>query len=205
MDVRLRKKIIVAAGRLAEQKGYDRLIEAFYPVAVAHPEWELQIYGRGPDRRKLQKMINERGIAAQAHLMGWTDQLDAILSEAAIFALSSRFEGLPLVGIEAMSKGLPIVAFDCPRGPRELVRDGANGYLVANGDVPAFTQALDRLVVDAQLRDAMGKASLDDARQYQMSAVGEQWEHLIANLLSSSSRSRQTVAHRIRSRSAGME
>jgi glycosyltransferase involved in cell wall biosynthesis len=204
-DVRPRKKIIVAAGRLTEQKGYDRLIEAFSPVAVAHPEWELRIYGRGPDRRKLQRMINERGIAAQAHLMGWTDQLDAILSEAAIFALSSRFEGLPLVGIEAMSKGLPIVAFDCPRGPRELVRDGVNGYLVANGEVPAFTQALGRLVADAQLREVMGKASLVDARQYEMSTVGEQWEQLIAGLLSSSSRSRQTVAHRIRSRSVGAE
>jgi glycosyltransferase involved in cell wall biosynthesis len=178
-----RKNVIVAAGRLTHQKGYDRLIDAFVPVARAHPDWELHIYGKGPDRRPLQKMINERGISHQARLMGWTDRLDLVLSEAAIFALSSRYEGLPLVGIEAMSKGLPMVAFDCPRGPRELVRDEQNGYLVANGDLPAFSTALERLVLDAELRGAMGKAALEDALQYQIPTVGEQWDRLLGELL----------------------
>jgi glycosyltransferase involved in cell wall biosynthesis len=181
----VRRNVIVAAGRLTRQKGYDRLIEAFTPVAHAHPDWQLQIYGRGPDRRILQKMINERGIARQAELMGWTDQLDRAMSEASIFALSSRYEGLPLVGIEAMSKGLPLVAFDCPRGPRELVRDAENGYLVDNGDLAGFTAALERLVVDAEVRSAMGKVALSDALSYQLSTVGDQWKRLIADALRS--------------------
>jgi glycosyltransferase involved in cell wall biosynthesis len=193
-----RKNVIVAAGRLTHQKGYDRLIDAFVPVARAHPDWELHIYGKGPDRRVLQKMINERGIGHQAHLMGWTDRLDLVLSEAAIFALSSRYEGLPLVGIEAMSKGLPMVAFDCPRGPRELVRDEQNGYLVANGDLPAFSTALERLVLDAELRGAMGKGALEDALQYQIPRVGEQWDRLLGELLRPHPRTRRQLTIRPR-------
>jgi glycosyltransferase involved in cell wall biosynthesis len=191
----VRKNVVVAAGRLTHQKGFDLLIDAFTPVALANPGWELHIYGKGPDRRMLQTMIRERGIGRQARLMGWTDRLDQVLSEAAVFALSSRYEGLPLVGIEAMSKGLPLVAFDCPRGPRELVRDEQNGYLVANGDVPAFTAALNRVVLDAELRGTMGKAALDDALQYQASTVREQWDRLLTELLRPRPRSprRQTL------------
>ena len=182
----VRRNIIVAAGRLTHQKGFDRLIEAFSSIAARHLDWELQIYGQGPDRRALQNLINERGIARQAHLMGWTDQLDKIMSEASIFALSSRYEGLPLVGIEAMSAGLPSVAFDCPRGPRELIQNDENGYLVPDGDVPAFTAALEKLVVDTELRLTMGKAALSEASKYQISTIGETWERLCANILRSS-------------------
>lgn len=130
-------------------------------------------------------MINVRKIARQAHLMGWTDQLDKVMSEASIFALSSRYEGLPLVGIEAMSAGLPSVAFDCPRGPRELIQDAENGYLLADGDVPAFTAALEKLVVDTELRLTMGKVALGEASRYQISTVGEKWERLCADILRS--------------------
>jgi glycosyltransferase involved in cell wall biosynthesis len=193
-----RENVIVAAGRLTHQKGYDRLIDAFVPVARAHPDWQLHIYGKGPDRRALQKMINERGIGHQARLMGWTDRLDLVLSQAAIFALSSRYEGLPLVGIEAMSKGLPIVAFDCPRGPRELVRDEQNGYLVANGDLLAFSTALERLVLDAELRGAMGKVALEDALHYQIPTVGQQWDRLLGELLRPHPRTRRQLTIRPR-------
>lgn len=185
-DVSQRENVVVAAGRLTRQKGFDRLIKAFAPVARHHPDWRLHIYGKGHDRRTLQKMINEREIADQVQLMGWTDRLDQVLTEAAVFALSSRFEGLPLVGIEAMSKGLPLVAFDCPRGPRELVRDDQNGFLVPNGDIPAFTKALERVIGDAELRSKMGKTALSDAGRYQISTVGKQWEVLIDDLLSRS-------------------
>jgi glycosyltransferase involved in cell wall biosynthesis len=182
-----RERLIVAAGRLTRQKGFDRLIDAFAPIARPHPDWRLEIFGKGPDRRMLQNLITERGISDQVHLMGWTDRLDQVFSKAAILALSSRYEGLPLVVIEAMTQGLPTVAFDCPTGPRELVMNGTTGFLVANGDVDAFTKALNRLVNNAALRQSMGDAARDDARRYQMSTVGQQWDDLFGTLRSSRS------------------
>jgi glycosyltransferase involved in cell wall biosynthesis len=182
-----RERLIVAAGRLTRQKGFDRLIDAFAPVARSHPDWRLQIFGKGPDRRMLQNLINERGIADQVRLMGWADRIDQAFSKAAILALSSRYEGLPLVVIEAMTQGLPTVSFDCPTGPRELVKDGTTGVLVPNGDIDAFTRALNRLVNNAALRQSMGDAAREDARRYEMSTVGQQWDDLFGSLRSSRS------------------
>ncbi len=177
-------QVVIAAGRLNRQKGFDRLIEAFAPVARAHPGWELRIYGQGKERAALQAMIDELQIGSQTRLMGWTDSLGDAMSEASVFAMTSRFEGLPLVGIEAMSRGLPMVSFDCPRGPRELVKDGTNGFLVPNGDIPAFTAALSQVIDDDELRASMSKAALRDAEVYEISSVGRRWKELIEGLLS---------------------
>ena len=177
-------QVVIAAGRLNRQKGFDRLIEAFAPVARAHPGWELRIYGQGKERAALQAMIDELQIGSQTRLMGWTDSLGDAMSEASVFAMTSRFEGLPLVGIEAMSRGLPMVSFDCPRGPRELVKDGINGFLVPNGDIPAFTAALSQVIDDDELRASMSKAALRDAEVYEISSVGRRWKELIEGLLS---------------------
>ena len=175
-------KVVIGAGRLDSQKGFDRLVEAYAPLARSHPDWEVRIYGKGRERQALQAMIDEREIGNQVKLMGWTDRLGELLTEGSVFALPSRFEGLPLVGSEAMSKGLPLVAFDCPRGPRELVRDGANGFLIPDGDIPAFTSALDKVMSDADLRSRLGQEALSDARRFEISAVGKQWETLLDRL-----------------------
>ena len=179
-----RRKVVVAAGRLTPQKGFDRLIDAFVPVARTHPDWQLHIFGKGPDRGSLKKQIKRREMSSHVRLMGWEDHLDQVFSEASILALSSRFEGLPLVVIEAMNQGLPTVAFDCPTGPRELVTHGETGLLVPNGDVVAFSRALTRLITNSPLREIMGQAALIDASRYQLSAVGPQWESLFKAVLS---------------------
>jgi glycosyltransferase involved in cell wall biosynthesis len=159
------------------------LIDLFGPVADAYPDWQLHIYGVGSQRAALQQMIDERGLADQIRLMGWSDRLGSVMTEASVFALSSRFEGLPNVGIEALAAGLPVVAFDCPRGPRELVRDGENGYLVPNGDVTGFSAALARLIDDDELRGRMGEAARAGARVYEIDRIGGRWQRLIATLI----------------------
>lgn len=174
--------IVVAVGRLARQKGFDRLVEAFAPAAKRHPDWALRVYGIGPLQTDLQTMIDERGIGDQATLMGWTDHLGDALDEASVFALSSRFEGLPLVMIEALSKGLPAVSFDCPRGPRELIHNGENGFLVPDGDIAAFTEALDNLMSSPGLRAQMSRAAFGSAREFEISRVGARWEELLVLL-----------------------
>jgi glycosyltransferase involved in cell wall biosynthesis len=174
--------VIVAAGRLTLQKGFDLLIPAFAKVAERHPEWTLRICGDGPQRWRLARLILEHDLSNNVVLMGAVDRLDEQMSGASMYALSSRFEGLPMVMIEAMSLGLPVVSFDCPTGPREVIEDGRSGVLVPDGDVGALAQALLAVVEDPERRRALGAGAAQRAKDYSLASIGPRWEALIAEL-----------------------
>ena len=129
---------ILAAGRLTPQKGFDLLIEAFARLAAAHPDWRLRICGGGPEREELERLIDQHGLADVVSLTGRVKRLGEEMARASLFVLSSRFEGFPLILVEAMSKGLPVVSFDCPTGPREVIHDHRNGILVPPADIDAL-------------------------------------------------------------------
>jgi len=118
-------------------------------------------------------------------LCGPTGDLGAEMAKASVYVLSSRFEGMPMVVLEAMSKGLPVVAFDCPTGPAELIRHGHDGLLVPPRDVAALAAALDEIVSDAALRRRMGENARRSAEAYRLPVIGARWEELIDRLVRS--------------------
>jgi glycosyltransferase involved in cell wall biosynthesis len=176
---------VIAAGRLVPQKGFDMLVPAWAPVARRHPDWRLRIYGGGRPFRfhALRRIVFEHELYNEVLLMGRTERLGEEMARASLFVLSSRFEGLPMVIIEAMSKGLPVVAFDCPTGPREMIDDGVDGILVPEGDVEALGEAMAELIADPARRRRFGEAALEKARSYDIEAIGRQWEELLAQVV----------------------
>jgi glycosyltransferase involved in cell wall biosynthesis len=176
-------KVVIAAGRLTRQKGLDRLVPAWAPIARAHPDWSLEIYGEGIERPRLEGLVGEHGLEGVVKLMGRTNEIGRAYEQASIFVLSSRREGLPMVILEAMSKGLPVVSFDCPTGPAEVIANGHNGILVPDGDVEALTGALLDVIEDDELRVRLGKGALETAKEYDIEAVGLKWAELVDQLL----------------------
>jgi glycosyltransferase involved in cell wall biosynthesis len=183
-------RVVVAAGRLVPRKGMARLVRAFAPVAARHPDWELRIYGEGRLADKLGRQIARLGLTAQVRLMGHTDDLPGAFDEASVFASASVAEGFPMVMLEALSKGLPLVSFDCPRGPSDIIRHGHNGLLVPNDDIPALSEALEAVIADDDRRRRMGAQARADAEGYAVERIAASWEALFDEL-----GARSTAAH----------
>jgi glycosyltransferase involved in cell wall biosynthesis len=181
---RLDSKVVVAAGRLEASKGFDLLIDAWSKVAPEHPDWRLRIFGEGVLHGKLDKQVNRLGLAGKVELMGFTTQLQKEMVDSSLFVLSSRAEGYPMVLLEAMGCGLPLVSTDCPAGgPRDIIEEGVDGFLVPNEDVAGLATALNRAIeLDPERRREMGRAALAKAQERSQVAVARKWSALFTEL-----------------------
>jgi len=172
--------VVVAAGRYAPEKGYDRLIDAFSRVAQDHPEWMLRIFGHGPLHGQLVQQVERLGLVGRVELPGLAKDIETELRGASVFALSSIHEGLPMALAEAMACGLPSVAFDCAPGVREIITDGVDGIVVPPRDVEGLAVGLGRLMADPALRRRYGEAARANVRKFAPDAVLRQWEDAFA-------------------------
>jgi glycosyltransferase involved in cell wall biosynthesis len=174
--------VVLAAGRLARQKGFDRLIPAFAEVARQEPQWTLRICGRGRQGPKLRRLIVEHEASNNVLMLGPVTDMARQMEQASLFVMASRFEGFPMVLIEAMSKGLPVVSFDIPTGPADIIEDGRTGFLVADGDVEAFEDAIVELIRDEPKRRRFGAAAAERATEFSLEKVGARWDALLADV-----------------------
>ncbi len=179
----LNNKKIITTGRLELPKNYVSLIRAFRLVADKHPDWVLEIYGEGSQRKELEALITELRLNRSVYLKGYTSNVQAALADASCFVLSSIFEGLPLVLVEAMFCGLPVVSYACPCGPKDIITEGVDGFVVPINDEKALAEKICYLIEYEDIRKEMGKAAQRKAEQYRIEPIVQQWMDLFNELL----------------------
>ena len=178
----LMERRVIAVGRYVYQKGFDMLLQAWSKIDKLYPDWQLAIFGDG-DRTPYEKQMKTFGVdAKRCHLNGPTPNIQQEYVNSSIFVFSSRFEGFGMVLVEAMACGLPVVSFDCPCGPKDIVKDGEDGLLVENGNIDLLASSLSRLMNDETLRQSMSKTGQKNAQRFSIDYVADQWRRLFESL-----------------------
>lgn len=170
---------IVSFGRLVNHKGFDILIKAFSEVSNEYPNWNVHIFGDGPERSNLLALISDKGLSDRVFLEGRTDNVNHQMAHADLFVLPSLFEGFPNALCEAMAAGLPVVSFDCPSGPREIIRNGIDGLLVSPIHVASLRESLRVILYDEGMRKRLAEAAPQILTRFGIEAVMRQWTNLI--------------------------
>ena len=152
-------------------------------VVEQYPDWQLEIWGKGEMENALQQQIEELKMEDKVLLKGFTPEPIQKMSQASMYLLSSKYEGLPLVIVEAMSVGLPVVSYMCPTGPKDIIDDGHTGFLIPNGDEDAFVEKVCKLIADEELRQKMGQEALKASENYRVERIAQRWMELFQQLL----------------------
>lgn len=181
----LSKKRVIAVGRLDYQKGFDRLIQAWELIQEngTFHDWQLDIFGQGEWREMLQQMIDGKRLQANMHICSPTKNIGTEYTHSSLLVMSSNYEGFPMVMIEAMACGLPVVAFDFKCGPKDIIQDGKNGLLVSNGDIQGLADAMMTLMGNEALRKMMGEEARKVISTYSEETVMSQWIRLFTDLV----------------------
>jgi glycosyltransferase involved in cell wall biosynthesis len=169
---------VVYVGRLSAVKGLDRLLRAYAKVAPRHRQWHLELWGDGPESGPLKELAEQLSMTDRVRFGGWTDSPYSVLRDADLFVMSSHTEGFPMGLCEAMACGVPPVSFDCPSGPRHIIRHGIDGVLVQNGDVDSLAEAMGQLMGDEEARNRLASRAPEVLERFSARKVLAMWEDL---------------------------
>lgn len=175
---------VIAAGRIAYVKGFEFLIESWKFVAIICPNWELHIYGQGEAHYidELNKLIQLNNLDSKVFLKPATDDLTTTMLDYSLFVMSSRNECFPMVLLESLSIGLPIVSFDCPTGPRNIITQGSDGYLVEKENCQQLAEKIVFLIQNEEKRKIMGANAKQNSIRFNEEIVMQKWQSMLINL-----------------------
>lgn len=184
-------KLIVAMGRLVRQKGFDLLIKSFAKISSSNPDWSLVILGQGQMQEELEGLIDSLNLKNRIFLLGLVPNPLAILKQADIFVMSSRFEGFPMVILEAMAQGVAVISFDCPCGPSEIIRDKIDGILVPPENVAALAATIAKLMGDENERKRLALRAPEVLERFGAPRILEMWRRTVDEVYQSGADSKK--------------
>ena len=173
----------ISVGRLTAQKGFDRLLDVWKIVHQHNKEWKLNIVGNGEDEIKLKQQAHSLGLSDCVTFLPATPHITDLYQQASLYIMTSRFEGLPLVLIEAKQQGLPCISFDCPNGPDEVIRQNIDGFVIPNGNIQNMAEAILVLINDSERLKQYGNAACQDIKvRFSQEKIIKDWIALFAKL-----------------------
>lgn len=179
----LDNKTCIAVGRLEKQKNFKDLVVAWKEVAQQFPDWVLEIYGNGSLKEALSRQIRELSLEGKVKLMGSSSDIHARMLESSCLAMSSIYEGFPMVLLEAAETGLPMVSYNCSSGPDEIIVDGRNGYLVELGNTGQLARRLCAVLADQTLRREFGENAKSTAARFSQDRIMSRWKEVFEDIV----------------------
>nr|WP_315187566.1 glycosyltransferase family 4 protein [uncultured Flavobacterium sp.] len=175
-------KKVIAVGRHAYEKGFDNLLKIWKKVVEDYPDWVLEIYGKSDEKFELRELAKNLNLTENIVFHEPVQNINEKYSEASFYLMTSRFEGFGMVLIEAMAAGLPCVAYDCPCGPRNIIDNGKNGFLIQNNNEKDYINAVKTLIEDKELRIRMGETAKSVISEYNLDEIMQSWNQFFREI-----------------------
>ena len=177
----LKSKKFIAVGRFSKVKGFDDLIKNFKEFNKYNKEWKLDIIGEGAERKKIEKLVKKLKLSDYVRILNRTNNMKEIYINASIYCMTSYVEGLPMVILEAMENGLPIIIYELPF-IHEIFTNESQGIIIKNRDKNKYVEAMLELAKNSKKREEISKKELERIRDFDIEIIGKQWKNLLKNI-----------------------